>query len=129
MGRTRAGRPITNVQPTVFIEARGARSFSSAFVRCRATMASAIASTTPGSKPPVNRAAMDTPVTEAMAISTKDGGMVSAMAPDAASRETISPSFSPRFFISGNSTGATAAMSAALEPEMPETSSMPPSST
>ena len=35
----------------------------------------------------------------------------------------------PRSFISGNSTGATAAMSAAFEPEMPDTRYMAPTST
>ena len=77
----------------------------------------------------MNSAAIDTPVTEAIAISTIDGGMVSLIAPDAASSETSSPSFMPRLRISGNSTGATAAMSAVFEPEMPETSSIAPSST
>ena len=77
----------------------------------------------------MNRAAIDTPVTEAIAISTIEGGMVSLIAPDAASSDISSPSFMPRLRISGNSTGATAAMSAVLEPEMPETSSMAPSST
>ncbi len=79
--------------------------------------------------PAVNKAAMDTPVTEAMAISTMDGGIVSLIAPDAASRDSSSPSSMPRLRISGNSTGAMAAMSAVLEPEMPDTSSMAPSST
>ena len=45
--------------------------------------------------------------------------MVSVCAPVAASSATRSPGFAPRAFISGNSTGATAAMSAAFEPEMP----------
>ena len=35
----------------------------------------------PGSKPPVNKAAIETPVAEPMAISTIDGGMVSVMPP------------------------------------------------
>ena len=35
----------------------------------------------------------------------------------------------PRAFISGNNTGATAAMSAALEPEMPDTKYIAPTST
>jgi hypothetical protein len=55
--------------------------------------------------------------------------MVSAIAPDAASSEISSPSWLPRRFISGNSTGATAAMSAVFAPEMPDTSSIAPSST
>ena len=77
----------------------------------------------------MNSAAIDTPVTEAIAISTIDGGMVSLIAPDAASSETNSPSFMPRLRISGNRTGATAAMSAVFEPEIPETSKIAPSRT
>ena len=86
-------------------------------------------STTPGSSPPVNRAAIETPVTEPMVMSTRLGGMVSVCAPVAESSATSSPGFAPRFCISGNSTGATAAMSAAFEPEMPETRYMAPTST
>ena len=88
-----------------------------------------IASTTPGSNPPVNSAAIETPVTEPMVISTRLGGMVSVCAPVAASRATRSPGLAPRAFISGNSTGATAAMSAAFEPEMPDTRYIAPIST
>lgn len=77
----------------------------------------------------MNKEAIETPATEPMAISTMDGGMVSDMAPEADNSEIISPSSPPRFFISGNRMGATAAMSAALEPEMPETRYMAPSST
>ena len=51
------------------------------------------------------------------------------MAPEADSREIISPSSPPRFFISGNRIGATAAMSAAFEPEMPDTRYMAPNRT
>ena len=79
--------------------------------------------------PPVNRALIDRPATEPMVIRTNEGGIVSAIAPEAASSEISSPSGLPRFFISGSSTGATAAMSAVLAPEMPETSSIAPSST
>ena len=77
----------------------------------------------------MNSAAIDTPVTEPMVISTRLGGIVSAIAPEAASSETSSPGLAPRFFISGKSTGPTAAMSAALAPEMPDTRIMAPSST
>ena len=69
----------------------------------------------------MNSAAIDTPVTEPMVIRTRLGGMVSVCAPVADSSATSSPGLAPRAFISGNSTGATAAMSAAFEPEMPET--------
>ena len=85
--------------------------------------------TSAGSRPPVNSAAIDTPVTEPMVISTRLGGIVSDIAPDDDSNAMRSPSCAPRRFISGNSAGATAAMSAALEPEMPETRYIAPSST
>ncbi len=62
-------------------------------------------------------------------IRTRLGGIVSDIAPDADSSATSSPGFAPRAFISGNSTGATAAMSAAFAPEMPETRTIAPSST
>ena len=77
----------------------------------------------------MNSAAIDTLATEPITISTTLGGIVSAIAPEAASSETSSPGFMPRAFISGKSTGATAAMSAALAPEMPETRYIAPSST
>ena len=86
-------------------------------------------STAAGSKPPVNSAAIETPVTEPMVISTRLGGTVSVCAPVAASSATSSPSRAPRLFISGNSAGAMAAMSAAFEPEMPETRYIAPIST
>ena len=92
-------------------------------------MASARASTAAGSSPPVKSAAIETLATEPITIRTTLGGMVSAIAPDAASSETSSPGFMPRAFISGNSTGATAAMSAALAPDIPETRYIAPSST
>src|ERR1700736_3689140 len=79
------------------------------------------ARTSPGSNPPVNSAAIDTPVTDPMVIRTRLGGMVSVCAPVADRSATRSPGFAPRLIISGSSTGATAAMSAALAPEMPET--------
>src|SRR6266851_2040743 len=94
-----------------------------------ATATSASASTAAGSSPPLKRAAMEMLVTEPMVSSTMLGGMVSDMAPEAASSATSSPGAAPRFFLSGNSTGATAAMSAAVDPEMPETRYIVPSST
>ena len=97
--------------------------------RQRAMNASAAASTSAGISPPVNSAAIDTPVTDPIVINTRDGGIVSLIAPDADSSDTNSPSLAPRRFMSGNSTGATAAMSAALEPEMPETRYIAPSRT
>ena len=82
-----------------------------------------------GSMPPVNNAAMETPVTDPTVIKTRLGGMVSVCAPVVASKATRSPSLAPRWRISGNSTGATAAISATLEPEMPDTRYMAPIST
>ena len=64
-----------------------------------------------------------------MVISTIEGGMVSVWAPVAESSATRSPGLAPRFCISGKSTGAIAAMSATLEPEMPETRYIAPIST
>ena len=69
------------------------------------------------------------PVTEPSVMSTMLGGMVSAIAAEQASSATRSPSFAPRLRISGNRPGATAAMSATFEPEMPETRIMAMSST
>ena len=83
----------------------------------------------PGSIPPANRAEMDTPATAPMAMSTMLGGIVSDIAQEAAIRAAICPGSLPRFFISGMRIGATAAMSAILEPEMPETRKIAPNST
>ena len=77
----------------------------------------------------MNSAAIDTPVTEPMVIRTRLGGIVSVVRPVAERSATRSPGLAPRAFISGNSTGATAAMSAALAPEMPDTRYMAPTST
>ncbi len=77
----------------------------------------------------MNRAAIETPVTDPIVISTRLGGTVSVCAPVADSSATRSPSLAPRCFISGNSAGAIAAMSAAFDPEMPETRYIAPTST
>jgi len=79
--------------------------------------------------PPVNSAAIEILVTEPIVIRIRLGGIVSVCAPVAASKATRSPRWAPRASISGNSTGATAAMSAALEPEMPDTRYIAPTST
>ena len=76
-----------------------------------------------------NRPAIDTPATEPSTMSTLLGGTVSAMAAPVASSAIISLGLCPRRFISGNSAGATVAMSDTLEPEMPETMKREPSST
>ena len=113
--------------------ARGlARSVPAAPVRPavhQMSAARASVSTSAGNRPPVNKAAIDTPVTEPIVISTSEGGIVSVIAPVEASSATSRPPLSPRAFIAGKSTGATAAMSAAFEPEMPETRYIAPRST
>ncbi len=97
--------------------------------RYQLTTTSATAATAAGSNPPVNSAEIDTFVTDPMVISTRLGGIVSDIALELASRDASSPGCEPRRRISGNSTGATAAMSAAFEPEMPDTRYIAPSST
>ena len=88
------------------------------------------AATTAGMMPAVNSAAIDRPgTTEPIVISTRLGGIVSDIALDVASSDDSSPGWAPRRCISGKRIGATAAMSAALEPEMPETRYIAPSST
>ena len=102
----------------------GARWESATFSRFALQSATAIRKTdesSAGNRPAVNIAAIETPVTEPMMISTRLGGIVSAIAPDVASSAIIELRFCPRFSMSGNSTGATAAMSAIFEPDMPET--------
>ncbi len=89
-------------------------------LRTKTSSASPTAAIPAGSSPPVNRAEMETPVTAPTMISTRLGGIVSDMAAEAASCAASSPDAMPRRRISGSSTGATAAWSAALEPEMPE---------
>ncbi len=128
-GSTSAGSAMTQARPTWRGEARLTPERSSPRERSQATATSASASTSAGKSPPVKSAAIEMPVTEPMVISTRLGGIVSDIAPEAASSATSSPGAAPRRFISGNSTGATAAMSAALEPEMPETRYIAPSST
>ena len=115
--------------PLVGQEKRGACETSSVRVWKNTTTQSAIMPTTAGNRPPVNRAAMETPVTEPTVISTMEGGMVSDITAEAESSEVRLPSLLPRLSISGNSAGATAAMSAAFAPEMPETRYIAPSST
>ena len=78
----------------------------------------------------MNSAAIDRPgITEPIVISTRLGGIVSDIALDVASSDDNSPGWAPRRCISGKRIGATAAMSAAFDPEMPETRYIAPSST
>lgn len=64
----------------------------------------------------MNGAEIKPPVTDPMVISTRDGGIVSVCAPVMRVAQRDRRALLPRFFISGNRTGATAAMSAALDP-------------
>ena len=120
-GSTIAGSAASRVEPISRGEGRLNRDRSSPRLRHHTTRQRMAPTTSPGSSPPVNNAAIETPVTEPTVISTRLGGMVSVWAPVAANNATSSPGSEPRAFISGNSAGAIAAMSAALEPEMPET--------
>ena len=78
--------------------------------------------------PPVKSAAIETPVTDPIVINTRLGGMVSVCAPVAANNATNSPGGVLRF-ISGNNAGAIAAISAALDPDIPDTKYIAPTST
>ena len=78
----------------------------------------------------VKNPAMETPAAAPSTIRTMLGGTVSAMAAPVARSAIISRGGGcPRRFISGNSAGATVAMSETLEPEMPDTMNNEPSST
>ena len=128
-GNARAGSATTKARRIWRSEARRTPVKLSLRERMRQITTSASAATRAGSSPPVNNPAIETLQTEPMVIKTKLGGMVSDIAPEAESSATSSPGRAPRRFISGNSTGVTAAISAALEPEIPETRYMAPSST
>ncbi len=120
-GSASAGKATTRLRAITAAGARAGTARSLLRARFQTTAHSTSPTTKPGSNPPVNRAAIDTPVTEPMVIRIRLGGTVSVCAEVAASKATRSPRVAPRRSISGNSTGAIAAMSAALEPEMPET--------
>src|SRR5690242_15914603 len=66
------------------IGTRFALPVSSFRARQRARIAKVTASTSVGIKPPAKRAAMEIPVTEPIVISTREGGIVSLIALDAA---------------------------------------------
>ena len=101
--------------------ARFASSTLSPRERHKMTTSKQIAASNAGTSPAVKSAPIDTPVTEPIMISTRLGGIVSAIAPAEASIATRSFGSDPRRRISGKSTGATAAISAVFEPEIPET--------
>ena len=128
-GSTSAGAAISSSLATVAMGARRMPSITSwrAFQRASTTRVSR--STMAITTPLWNRPAIDTPATEPSTMSTMLGGTVSAMAAPVASSAIISLGLCPRRFISGNSAGATVAMSDTLEPEMPETMKSEPSST
>src|SRR5580692_12074503 len=113
---------MPRLRATVDSDARSPAPLSPARERHQATTTSARAATNAGSRPPVNSAAIDRPgVTEPIVMSTRLGGIVSDMALDVASSDDNSPGCAPRRRISGKRIGATAAMSAAFDPEIPET--------
>jgi hypothetical protein len=74
-----------------------------------------------GRSPAVKSAAIDSPDTDPTVIRIRLGGTVSVCAPVAASSEVMALRSLPSFSISGNSAGAIAAISAAFDPEMPDT--------
>ena len=76
-------------------------------------------------KPMVEKVADATPVKD-LAAKVSDKPDITAAAE---SSDTNWPSWLPRFSISGNSAGATAAMSAAFDPEIPDTRYIAPTST
>ena len=128
-GSSKAGMATRKPRQTTRAGVRGTATWFSRMAARRAIQARTKARKRPGRRPAVNSPAMETLVTEPITISTMEGGMVSLMAPEAARRAISSPSSAPRRFISGKRTGATAAMSAVLEPEIPETRRMAPIST
>src|ERR1700742_1094346 len=90
-GSASAGRAVIKVRPTSFALARLTWLRSSRRYRHQTSVDSVIASTTPGSRPPVNSAEIETPVTEPMVISTRLGGMGSVWAPGGANSATRAP--------------------------------------
>ncbi len=125
-GKAMAGSAMTKARAISRAGAFVTCDKSSPRLRRQTTTQRTAPTTRPGSSPPVKRAAMDTPVTDPTVISTRLGGIVSVCAPVADNSATNSPGFEPRACISGNSAGAIAAMSAALEPEIPDTKYMAP---
>src|ERR1700712_6111096 len=85
--------------------------------------------TSAGISPPANNAEIETPAVAPTVINTRLGGIVSDIAPDADKSAATSPGLAPRRFISGNKDGAMAAMSAAFDPEIPDTRSIAPNNT
>src|SRR3954469_11047110 len=75
-GRPRPGIAIRNNLPLSPQVKRRAVERSSLLLCHHTTTESASMPTTAGNRPPVNRAAMETPVTDPTVISTMDGGIV-----------------------------------------------------
>ena len=84
-GSSSAGMASTRRRPISRGVARRADELSSRRERHQASPTSTAATTRAGSKPPANKAEIETPVTEPIMISTRLGGMVSLIAADAAS--------------------------------------------
>ena len=89
-----------------------------------AAMISAAAINAEGSSPAINRPPIDRLATKPRMIRLTQGGIVSAMTAEAASRATASPGFCLDLRAAGTRTEPTAAMSAIFEPEMPEKMTM-----
>src|SRR5271155_4809497 len=91
-GKVRPGTAIAKVRAISATGARAPAPTSEPRERHHATKTSASAATKAGKRPPVNRAAIDSPgTTEPIVISTRLGGMVSDIALDVASSDESSP--------------------------------------
>src|SRR5450830_1400723 len=111
IGKASAGIAAMRVLPITPMVARLTSGIGSRRARNQQMMPMAIVAITAGIRPPMNKAVIDTLHTAPMVISTRLGGMVSVMAPEDDSKATSSSGLEPRFFISGNSAGAIAAIS------------------
>ena len=128
-GSSRAGSATRKARPISRPGARFDCETSARRERYQTSAHSMSPMTSAGRRPPWNSAAIETPVTEPIAMRMRLGGTVSVCAPVAASKAASSALSAPRFSISGNNAGATAAMSAAFDPEMPDTRYMAATST
>ena len=92
IGSDRAGSARRKVRPTSPHVAGSMSDTSTSRNRHQHTAHSVSARMSAGSRPPMNRSAIETPATtDPSVMSTSDGGIVSDMAPDADSSATSSP--------------------------------------
>jgi len=89
-GNARPGSATRNARAIALPEARSARCVWSPRARTNETISSAIEAIAAGSRPAVNRSRMDTVAIVPTMISTRLGGIVSAIAPEVASSAIIS---------------------------------------